>query len=995
MKRLVAAWVWVLVLAPAWTAAAAGSVELVRAGEPVAAIVVPEGVLPAVRLAADELQHHVRKATGAELPILVEGRADLDRWGHAVYLGDTRAAREAGIDAAAMGRFEGVVRAQPKALILAGRDEAGDVIGSALIGAVNVSCGTLFAVYDFLETDLGVRWLWPGDLGEVVPERADIAISEVSRETGPVLEQAVFRMGWRSPKNVLWRSSFAPQFYDAQRLWLCRQRYAFKTYLGYQHSFQGYWDRYGTSKPEFFNQLPDGTRRPLPPKGFWKQLERENPQFYAAFADGIDQPLPDYPIDSYQAVNVTLCVSNPDLHRHIVDQYRDRFDPAAGRLEPGNLLVLCDNDSPGLCTGEACRAWDAPDPRFDEHPYWLGKHVPEVTDRFPFLRAGDSGEANRPSPSLSDRYARFYLAVQEEAEKYLPGATVFGYAYANYSEPPRQVKLNERVIISFVGWPKFPFNADRLAAARAQWDAWRAAGVRMVLRPNSTHSGHNLPISFGRALGAELQHAARNGLIGTDFDALTGQWGTQGPSLYTLARLQIEPERPIDDILGEYYDAFGGAASQVRAYFDHWDAVSAAVTSDEYARYLELRPGAGGSERWLWIADLVFTRSVMERGRALLDDAVAASQGDPVAQARVDFLVKGYTNARMTLDVLRLHNEFKASETKANRERFERAQDRLRAYRDSIERDHIADMGYLYYLEQYHTGWWRGFPWDAAVEKRPQAGSPSPVLRARRAESASPAQQAGYAADLVPIAGGRYDLHGRFMDPRPQTVAGFRIGRHEVTWGQWRPVRDWAVTRGYDLDAVGEGCADDHPVHSVSWFDAVKWCNARSEMEGLTPVYTLGGDVYRSGRGRDVKPEQDLTADGYRLPLNAEWELAAIGGSGERRHTYAGSDDLHAVGWYRDNSTAADCDLGGGRGTRPVGTKQPNGLGLHDMSGNVWEWCWEAGTSMSFARHLRGGSFADYSSRADVTNWVQTHPENRYPTVGFRVARSDPGAPDP
>jgi formylglycine-generating enzyme required for sulfatase activity len=220
-------------------------------------------------------------------------------------------------------------------------------------------------------------------------------------------------------------------------------------------------------------------------------------------------------------------------------------------------------------------------------------------------------------------------------------------------------------------------------------------------------------------------------------------------------------------------------------------------------------------------------------------------------------------------------------------------------------------------------------------------------------------------------------------------VDTFYIGRYEVTWGGWQAVQEWAAANDYDIGGVGDGCADDHPVHSVNWYDVIKWCNLKSEIEGLTPVYTVEGSVYRSGEfgwdGSNVV-EQNLSANGYRLPLDAEWEFAARGGNQTNGYTYAGSDDLDAVGWYWDNSGGAACDQLVGRGTWPVGQKAANELGLYDMSGNVWEWCWEPnGTN----RHVRGGSWLSTASVSTVS--IQTNgssPDDRNRAHGFRLARS-------
>jgi len=223
-----------------------------------------------------------------------------------------------------------------------------------------------------------------------------------------------------------------------------------------------------------------------------------------------------------------------------------------------------------------------------------------------------------------------------------------------------------------------------------------------------------------------------------------------------------------------------------------------------------------------------------------------------------------------------------------------------------------------------------------------------------------------------------------------QIVATFAIGKYEVTWDEWQKVRIYAVAQGYDLDDIGYGSAGNHPVRVVNWYDCVKWCNAKSEMEGFTPVYQVSGVTYKTGQSDPTIVEG---ANGYRLPSEAEWEWAARGGVSSHGYVYSGSSDLNAVGWYWNNSDGAAVDQRSGRGTWPVGQKQPNELGIYDMSGNVWEWCFDRFDSSN--RCFRGGSWSNgLSDRCAVVFRGINKPGYRdnggscgY-KVGFRTARS-------
>ena len=207
--------------------------------------------------------------------------------------------------------------------------------------------------------------------------------------------------------------------------------------------------------------------------------------------------------------------------------------------------------------------------------------------------------------------------------------------------------------------------------------------------------------------------------------------------------------------------------------------------------------------------------------------------------------------------------------------------------------------------------------------------------------------------------------------PGGKKVGSFAIGKFAVTMDEWRMVREWALEKGFEM-ATGRAGGLKHPVTEINWYDALKWCNAKSEMEGLGTVYTLEGRPYKKGESADVAC--NWRTGGYRLPAEAEWGWAARGGVKSCGSEYAGGDNLDAVGWYGGNS---------GGMCHPVGQKAPNELGLFDMSGNVVEWCWDLN---DVCRVTRGGSWdfvAAYCSSADRYYFS---PVIRNNVIGFRLA---------
>ena len=246
------------------------------------------------------------------------------------------------------------------------------------------------------------------------------------------------------------------------------------------------------------------------------------------------------------------------------------------------------------------------------------------------------------------------------------------------------------------------------------------------------------------------------------------------------------------------------------------------------------------------------------------------------------------------------------------------------------------------------------------------------------------------------------------------TVSAFYMDVNLVTYSQWQSVYFWATNNGYGFVNVGAGKAANHPVQTVDWYDSVKWSNARSQQAGLTPVYYTDAGLTQVYTNGEVTPYVNWTANGYRLPTEAEWEKAARGGLSGQRFPW-GNVITENLANYLGDTNDFSYDLGpngynsigliGGipyMYTSPVGSFAANGYGLYDMAGNVYAWCWDwygtpygqpttnnpTGLASGSYRVLRGGGWVYYASGArcaDRNNFQS--PSYTYNYTGFRCVR--------
>jgi formylglycine-generating enzyme required for sulfatase activity len=293
----------------------------------------------------------------------------------------------------------------------------------------------------------------------------------------------------------------------------------------------------------------------------------------------------------------------------------------------------------------------------------------------------------------------------------------------------------------------------------------------------------------------------------------------------------------------------------------------------------------------------------------------------------------------------------------------------------------------------------------------------TPVQTTSLGGSAAKAPDASSLSGMVLIPAGAFTMGDTFSEGlgnelplHTVEVSAFYLDKTEVTKGLWDEVYNWAKGHGYSFDNPGWGQDADHPVDSVTWYDAVKWCNARSEMEGRVPAYytdVTRTTVYRSGQ---VKVQNDWVKwnSGYRLPTEAEWEKAARGGLSGKRFSW-GDTITHSQANYCGSTNAYDISSTRDplpiyppfekRLLSPVGSFTPNGYGLYDMAGNLWEWCWDwsysysrvtqtdpRGPSSGSTRVIRGGSWDLDAFHCRAANRYELDPFRAGWNNGFRSA---------
>jgi hypothetical protein len=559
---------------------ASGSVTPIRDGQPASVIIVADKPTRAARLGASELQSWLRKVSDATVPIVPESQITENTGKTLILVGDTKQAEALGLNSGDFELEEFRIRTFPGGLVLMGDDRRPD--GMEL-------SGTLWAVEMFAEQFLGVRLLWPGQLGEVVPKQRTIGPDEIDVREVPSLRQRKIRnVGYNERvqqglDDLGWSADEFKAHHADSQTWFRFHRIGGSFKGNYGHAFGKYWERFHQEHPDWFALQPDGTR--------------DNSR-----ASGGDR--------------ARLCVSNRGLIEQVA---RDRI--AELRERPTwDTISISPNDGgrATFCLCESCEAWDAPEGEMIE--IW-----------------GPNGPI--PHVSLTDRYVKFYSAVAEIVAEEFPDRYLGAYAYSAYALPPVHAKLHPNVVIGFVGFSYL--NEQARQRARNSWLRWSQAAKQLFLRPNLLMAGMGFPTVYVHRLAEDLKFCAENGMLFTDFDCCYQHWATDGLNYYVLAKLLSDPGADVDAIVADYCQAgFGPAAEQVMECFRQLeDMTTDLANSNEYE----------GRKKNPEALAQCYTDGFLAKCHTLLDEADQKADDETVRQ-RIAFLRRALEYARIRRD---------------------------------------------------------------------------------------------------------------------------------------------------------------------------------------------------------------------------------------------------------------------------------------------------------------------------------------------------------
>ena len=574
-------------------------ITLVRDGQPQVVIMVPEGLYKHVQrpveqltsdgavvpLAAVELADYLGKMGGTRPQIGTETQKGLPE-GPRVFVGHCKANAD--------------LAPKPEEIVILTRNGDLHVCGGDS-GPGGMSCrGTLFAVYDLLERELGVRWLFPGEHGEVVPKRATITLPELNRREQP-------RIAKRKLRNVAVsrEDTFAPvlerwgvpleawktaQGEAATGPWHRRMRLGQRIEINGGHAFHGWWTQHGKEHPEWFALQPDGTRTQVP--------ERER-----------------------------LCKSNATLWDEIA-----RVKIAEFKADPTLLTASISPNDGGknkFCMCEACRALDPA-----EAPKILkDSQLIDPATKLPFAEY----------PSLSDRTFTFFNEIAARVGREMPDRHLVAYAYSVYRSVPVRVKqLQPNLIVGYVG------------LKHEEIEAWSKIAPQLFIRPNDLGPAIDLGMPRNNAawFAQAVKFSAEHHAIGFDFDNGHGNWSAHGLDYYILCKALWNPDLDVAATIADYCRAaYGPAAEVMMKYHNTLAKISDQVRTDP--QLAARSPHAARLGRY-------YSEEALQALEAILKAAQLVQGDDTGVKARIQMAAEAVKHARLVTALLEVAHDKKS-----------------------------------------------------------------------------------------------------------------------------------------------------------------------------------------------------------------------------------------------------------------------------------------------------------------------------------------------
>lgn len=572
-------------------------ITLVADGKAKAVIIVPDGLSKhrqktveqlketVVPLAAVELADYLEKISGARPLVATETEMGIPE-GPRIFIGHCTANAD--------------LAPKPEELVVLTRGGNLHLCGGDLAPG-DLSCkGTLFAVYDLLEHDLGVRWLFPGEHGEVVPKQSTITLPALNRrEQSPILKRkvrdvAVSRESTFAPVLAKWGVPMdawkKARGNEVNAPWHRRMRLGSRLEINGGHAYHGWWEKYGKEHPEWFALQPDGTHTQKPPR---ERLNEANPELWDEIAR--------VKIDEFKADPTLLTAS------------------------------ICENDGGAnkWCMSPECRALDPAE-------------APKIFNDSQLIDPA-TGKPFPEYPSLSDRVFTLYNEIATRVGREMPGRDLVAYAYSVYRSVPVRVKqLQPNLIVGYVGMNT------------AEIEAWSKIAPKLFIRPNAL--GPAVELGMPRNQAAELARVVKFSVehkaIGFDFDNGHGNWSAHGLDYYVLCKALWNPQLDVRATIADYCrSAYGPAAEVMLQYHDALEKISDQVRAD---------PALGARSPHAAKLRRYYTDEALTHLEALLQNAKAIQGDDAGIQARIAMCADAVKYARLLTALLEVAHDKKS-----------------------------------------------------------------------------------------------------------------------------------------------------------------------------------------------------------------------------------------------------------------------------------------------------------------------------------------------